>query len=76
MWTIGSIVFSVGVGIKMSLLPALPGVIMILGQAMTVQRAVHMLFIMGQVQVSDFYVQVEVCTFENGLVADSGGHQL
>ena len=52
MWTIGSIAYSWGVGIKMSLLLALPGVVMVLGQAMPVRRAVKMMGIMAQVQVS------------------------
>lgn len=52
MWHIGSIAYSWGVGIKMSLLLALPGVIMVLGQAMPVRRAVYMVVIMAQVQVS------------------------
>ena len=52
MWTIGSIAYSWGVGIKMSLLLALPGVVMVLGQAMPVGRAAKMVGIMVQVQVS------------------------
>ena len=52
MWTIGSIAFSLGVGVKMSLLLALPGVLMVLGQGMEVNRALRNGAIMAQIQVS------------------------
>ena len=61
MWTIGSIVFSVGVSFKMSLLPALPGVVMILGQAMAVKRAIQLLILMVQVQVSNSRAELWSC---------------
>lgn len=50
-WTTGSIIYSLGVGVKMSVLLALPGVVMVLGQAMPVGRAMRNLFYMVQVQV-------------------------
>ncbi|MCJ1249760.1 dolichyl-P-Man:Man(5)GlcNAc(2)-PP-dolichol alpha-1,3-mannosyltransferase [Trapelia coarctata] len=50
MWTLGSIAFSLGVGVKMSLLLALPGVVMVLGQGMEVNRALRNLAIMAQIQ--------------------------
>lgn len=52
LWTLGSIVFSLGVGVKMSLLLALPGVVMILGLGMDVRRALRQGAIMMQIQVS------------------------
>jgi alpha-1,3-mannosyltransferase len=52
-WTIGSLAFSWGVGIKMSLLLGLPGVVMVLGQGLPVNRALRNLAIMGQVQVCE-----------------------
>ena len=51
-WTLGSIAFSLGIGVKMSLLLALPGVILILGQGSTVNRALRNVAAIVQVQVS------------------------
>ena len=52
LWTIGSIVYSFGVGIKMSLLLAAPAVGIMLLQALPVRgRAMSAAFIMAQVQV-------------------------
>ena len=50
-WTLGSIAYSWGVGIKMSLLLALPGVVMILGQGLPINRALRNVAIMLQMQV-------------------------
>ncbi|MCJ1409239.1 dolichyl-P-Man:Man(5)GlcNAc(2)-PP-dolichol alpha-1,3-mannosyltransferase [Ptychographa xylographoides] len=49
-WTLGSIAYSWGVGIKMSLLLALPGVVMILGQGLPINRALRNVAIMLQMQ--------------------------
>jgi alpha-1,3-mannosyltransferase len=59
MWTLGSIAFSLGVGVKMSLLLAAPGVGMVLLQAVGGQRLWRVGAIMGQLQV---------CTFKNWLL--------
>ena len=54
LWTIGSVVYSFGVGIKMSLLLAAPAVGIILLQALPVRgRAMSAAFIMAQVQVME-----------------------
>ena len=50
-WTIGSIVYSWGVGIKMSLLLALPAISIILLQALPLKRFVNIAFLIAQVQV-------------------------
>ena len=52
MWTIGVLVFSLGVGVKMSLLLALPGVVMVLGQALETGRVLSLGGLMFQVQAS------------------------
>lgn len=57
-WTIGSVAYSFGVGIKMSLLLAAPAVGIVLLQALPLRRAVNAAFLMGQVQVRTLYVQV------------------
>ena len=51
MWTIGMLVFSLGVGVKMSLLLALPGVVIILGQALETGRVLSLVGLTFQVQV-------------------------
>lgn len=51
MWTVGSVAYSWGVGVKMSLLLALPAVGIVLFQALGVQRAVRQALLMGQLQV-------------------------
>ena len=53
-WTLGSIALSLGIGVKMSLLLALPGAIMVLGQGSTVNRALRNVAAIVQVQVSFF----------------------
>lgn len=50
-WTIGSVAYSFGVGIKMSLLLAAPAVGIILLQALPFRRAMNAAFLMAQVQV-------------------------
>ena len=52
MWTLGSLAYSVGLGVKMSLLLALPAVGVVLWQGMGRDRAVKQALLMGQVQVS------------------------
>ncbi len=56
-WTVGSVAYSFGVGIKMSLLLAAPAVGIVLLQALPLRRAVNAAFLMGQVQVRRNYVQ-------------------
>lgn len=51
MWTVGSVVYSWGLGVKMSLLLALPAVASILYQGVFVNRALRQAFLMLQVQV-------------------------
>ncbi|MCJ1354792.1 MAG: dolichyl-P-Man:Man(5)GlcNAc(2)-PP-dolichol alpha-1,3-mannosyltransferase [Icmadophila ericetorum] len=51
MWTVGSVIYSWGIGIKMSLLVGLPGVAMVLGQAMPVSGALRIVLIMVLLQV-------------------------
>ena len=53
MWTVGSVLFSFGLGVKMSLLLALPAVGAMLLQGMGRDRALKQAVLMGQVQVSD-----------------------
>lgn len=51
LWTLGSLAFSVGLGVKMSLLLALPAVGVVLWQGMGRDRALRQAILMGQVQV-------------------------
>lgn len=51
MWTVGSVVYSLGVGVKMSLLLALPAVGIVLLQALGLQRAIRQAVLMLQLQV-------------------------
>ena len=60
MWTIGTLIFSLGVGVKMSLLLALPGIIMVLGQALETRRVLSLGGLMSQVQVSLTLLDYEV----------------
>jgi len=53
MWTLGSIAYSWGLGVKMSLLLALPAVGIILLQALGRSRAITQAVLMAQVQVSN-----------------------
>lgn len=53
-WTVGSVVYSFGVGIKMSVLLAAPAVGLILLQALPFNRAMNAVFLMAQIQVSLF----------------------
>lgn len=50
-WTVGSLAYSIGLGIKMSLLLALPAIGIILWFGMGRDRALRQAMIMGQVQV-------------------------
>lgn len=50
-WTLGSIAFSAGVSVKMSLLLALPAILIILGQAMHARRSIIQINTMVLVQV-------------------------
>jgi len=54
-WTLGSLAFSLGLGVKMSLLLALPAVGVVLWQGAGRDRAVGQALLMGQVQVSCLY---------------------
>ena len=51
LWTIGSIAFTGGVGIKMSLLLALPGVLVIMEQGLPFPKFLKSVFLMIQLQV-------------------------
>lgn len=50
-WTLGSVAFSTGLGVKMSLLLALPAIGVVLWQGMGRDRAMRQAMIMGQLQV-------------------------
>jgi alpha-1,3-mannosyltransferase len=52
MWTVGSVVYSLGLGVKMSLLLALPAIGIVLWQGMGRNRAVQQAMLIGQIQVS------------------------
>ncbi len=51
MWSLGSLVYSIGLGVKMSLLLAVPTVGIILLQALGRDRAITQAMIIAQVQV-------------------------
>ncbi len=51
MWTVGSMVYALGVGVKMSLLLALPAVGIVLLQALGLRRAIKQAMLMLQLQV-------------------------
>ncbi len=50
-WTVGSLAYSTGVAVKMSLILALPAVGIVLWQGMGRNRALRQAMIMGQLQV-------------------------
>jgi alpha-1,3-mannosyltransferase len=50
-WTLGSSIYAFGLGIKMSLLLALPGIGFVLYQAIFLRRAARQAMIMFQIQV-------------------------
>jgi alpha-1,3-mannosyltransferase len=50
-WTIGSLAYSMGLGVKMTLLLALPAIGIVLWQAMGRDRALRQAFLMFQAQV-------------------------
>jgi alpha-1,3-mannosyltransferase len=52
MWTVGSVAYSLGLGVKMSLLLALPAIGIVLWQGMGRNRAVRQAMLIGQIQVS------------------------
>jgi alpha-1,3-mannosyltransferase len=58
-WTVGSLAFSLGLGVKMSLLLALPAVGVVLWLGAGRDRAVKQALLMGQVQVSLTYQQMD-----------------
>ncbi|KAK5121445.1 dolichyl-P-Man:Man(5)GlcNAc(2)-PP-dolichol alpha-1,3-mannosyltransferase [Meristemomyces frigidus] len=51
LWTMGSLAYSFGLGVKMSLLLALPAVGIVLWQGMGRDRALRQAMLMGQVQI-------------------------
>ena len=53
LWTVGSVVYSIGLGVKMSLLLALPGIGVVLWQAIGRNRAFRQAMVIGQIQVSE-----------------------
>ena len=50
-WTVGSLAYSLGLGVKMSLLLALPAIAIVLWQGMGRNRALQQAILMGQLQV-------------------------
>lgn len=52
MWTMGSVLYSWSVGIKMTLLLASPAIGIILLQALPLRRALNAALLMAQVQVT------------------------
>ena len=60
-WTIGSFAYSLGLGVKMSLLLALPAIGVVLWQAMGRDRALQQAMLMGQVQVRDRLNRLRRC---------------
>jgi alpha-1,3-mannosyltransferase len=52
-WTAGSAVFSMALGVKMSILLILPAVLVILLMALGRERALTQVMVIGQLQVSD-----------------------
>ena len=54
MWTAGSVVYSLGLGVKMSLLLVLPAISLILLQGIGKDRAITQAMIIGQLQVGAF----------------------
>lgn len=58
MWTVGSLVYAWGVGVKMSLLLALPAVGIVLLQALGLQKAIRQAMLM---------LQLQVCTVMEGI---------
>lgn len=52
LWSVGSFVYSIGLGVKMSLLLALPAIGVVLWQAIGRNRALRQAMFIGQVQVS------------------------
>ena len=52
LWTVGSVAYSMGVGVKMSLLLALPAIGAVLWQGMGRNRAMEQAMLMGQIQVN------------------------
>lgn len=59
-WTVGSVAYSFGVGIKMSILLAAPAVGLVLLQALPFKRAMNAAFLMAQVQVDSFFTMANV----------------
>lgn len=62
LWTVGSMAYSLGLAVKMSLLLALPAIGMVLWQGMGRNRALRQAMIMGQLQVRARGARVAVCT--------------
>ena len=60
-YTVGSVAFSFGVGIKMTLLVAGPAVGILLLQALPFKRAMNAAFLMAQIQVNSSYSTVGKC---------------
>lgn len=61
-WTVGSLAFTLGLGVKMSLLLALPAVGVVLWLGAGRDRALKQAVLMGQVQVSSF----SLCVLREG----------
>ena len=60
LWTAGSLAYSFGLGVKMSLLLALPAVGVVLWQGMGRDRALRQAVVMGQLQVGTQHIGYHV----------------
>jgi len=73
MWTVGSMLFSFGLGVKMSLLLALPAVGPVLLQGMGRDRAMKQAVLMAQVQVGGYVFSEMKCWHaDNPMIGDVG----
>ena len=75
MWTIGSLAYAWGLGIKMNLLLALPAIGLVLLQAVGRDKALRQAMIMAQVQASfnifDYHIEVITANEETGIDCNS-----
>lgn len=58
LWTVGSLAYSFGLGVKMSVLLALPAVGVVLWQGMGRDRALRQAMLIGQIQVGGEFIHV------------------
>lgn len=62
LWTLGSLAYTIGLGVKMSLLLALPAVGMVLWQGIGRDRALRQATVMAQMQVGHDQCRGETCS--------------